>query len=108
MVQGSTQGHWRFPEKSLEEGYAYLMTHPGTPSVFMDHLDDEKLRNTIVKLGAIRKRMGIHCRSQASPSLTLAISRMSQPTSTMLQAESLSEGPVHLKMRQQKQRSLAI
>ncbi|KAK9863004.1 hypothetical protein WJX84_002802 [Apatococcus fuscideae] len=61
---GSTQGHWRFPEDSLEQGYAYLMTHPGTPSVFLDHLEPEKLRSVIVKLGALRKQQGIHCRSQ--------------------------------------------
>lgn len=61
---GSTQGHWRFPEESLEEGYAYLMTHPGTPSVFLDHIEQEKLRSVIVELGSLRKRNKIHCRSQ--------------------------------------------
>ena len=35
---GSTQGHWRFPAGRELEGYAYLLTHPGTPSVFFDHL----------------------------------------------------------------------
>lgn len=26
---GSTQGHWRFPGGALEQGYAYILTHPG-------------------------------------------------------------------------------
>ena len=76
MIQGSTQGHWRFPENSLEEGYAYLMSHPGTPSVFMDHLDSDKLRNVIVKLSALRKKLDIHCRSQAgSPFALLSLNK---------------------------------
>ena len=29
---GSTQGHWRFPAHALEQGYVYLLTHPGTPT----------------------------------------------------------------------------
>lgn len=29
---GSTQGHWRFPGHALEQGYAYILTHPGTPT----------------------------------------------------------------------------
>ena len=65
-LQGSTQGHWRFPEQSLEEGYAYLMTHPGTPSVFLDHIEQDKLRSVVVELARLRKKNGVHCRSQAS------------------------------------------
>ena len=66
-MQGSTQGHWRFPSRNLEEGYAYIMTHPGTPSVFLDHLDDGKLADVIRRLIALRKDADIHCRSQARP-----------------------------------------
>ncbi len=29
---GSTQGHWRFPGHALEQGYAYILTHTGTPT----------------------------------------------------------------------------
>lgn len=36
--QGSSQGHWRFPHHAVEQGYAYILTHPGTPCVFWDHL----------------------------------------------------------------------
>ncbi|XP_062103076.1 alpha-amylase 3, chloroplastic-like [Humulus lupulus] len=28
---GSTQGHWPFPRDKLAQGYAYILTHPGTP-----------------------------------------------------------------------------
>ncbi|XP_062107335.1 uncharacterized protein LOC133818463 [Humulus lupulus] len=29
---GSTQGHWPFPRDKLAQGYAYILTHPGTVS----------------------------------------------------------------------------
>lgn len=35
---GSTQNHWPFPAKLLSSGYAYILTHPGTPCVFYDHM----------------------------------------------------------------------
>jgi alpha-amylase len=35
---GSTLNHWPFPNNHLQEGYAYILTHPGTPCVFYDHL----------------------------------------------------------------------
>lgn len=40
---GSTLNHWPFPWQHLPEGYAYLLTHPGTPCVFIDHWNDEHL-----------------------------------------------------------------
>ena len=66
---GSTQGHWRFPEGSEAQGYAYIMTHPGTPTVFWDHVyewHDQNLVNDIKKLIAFRKECGIHCRSSVN------------------------------------------
>lgn len=30
--QGSTQGHWRFPQHGLEQAYVYIITHPGMNS----------------------------------------------------------------------------
>lgn len=38
---GSTLNHWPFPSHHLQEGYAYILTHPGTPCVFYDHLYQE-------------------------------------------------------------------
>lgn len=59
---GSTQGHWRFPAGKEIQGYAYILTHPGTPAVFYDHLFSNNC-NGISSLIAVRKRAGIHCRS---------------------------------------------
>ena len=63
-LQGSTQGHWRFPEEGHEQGLVYLMTHPGTPCMFYDDLLDDKKRNLMQKLIALRQKAGIHCRSE--------------------------------------------
>eukprot|EP00899_Mesostigma_viride_P015605 jgi/Mesvir1/24045/Mv10779-RA.1 len=61
---GSTQRHWPFPDHKVAEGYAYILTHPGTPTVFFDHVYFWGLHATIKKLIAIRTRAGIHCRSK--------------------------------------------
>ncbi|KAL9325394.1 hypothetical protein ACSQ67_006039 [Phaseolus vulgaris] len=59
---GSTQGHWRFPSGKEMQGYAYTLTHPGTPSVFFDHLFSH-YKTEISTLLSIRKRNKIQCRS---------------------------------------------
>jgi len=66
---GSTQGHWRFPEGAEAQGYVYILTHPGTPTVFWDHVydwHDGSLAQDIRKLIAFRKECGIHCRSKVN------------------------------------------
>ncbi|KAL9424111.1 hypothetical protein AB3S75_036064 [Citrus x aurantiifolia] len=60
---GSTQGHWRFPGGREMQGYAYILTHPGTPSVFYDHIFSH-YRQEIEALLSVRKRNKIHCRSR--------------------------------------------
>ncbi|KAL5582175.1 hypothetical protein UlMin_014617 [Ulmus minor] len=60
---GSTQGHWPFPRDKLTQGYAYILTHPGTPVIFYDHLYDFGIHDTITELIEARTRAGIHCRS---------------------------------------------
>nr|GMD45366.1 alpha-amylase 3, chloroplastic isoform X2 [Ipomoea batatas] len=60
---GSTQGHWRFPGGKEMQGYAYILTHPGTPSVFYDHIFSG-YRSEIGSLLSLRKRNKIHCRSK--------------------------------------------
>lgn len=60
---GSTQGHWPFPRDKLMQGYAYILTHPGTPVVFYDHFYDFGIHDVITELIEARKRAGIHCRS---------------------------------------------
>ncbi|KAL5722614.1 Alpha-amylase A type-3 [Ranunculus cassubicifolius] len=59
---GSTQGHWRFPGGKEMQGYAYILTHPGTPSVFHDHIFSH-YGSEIKALIALRKRTKINCRS---------------------------------------------
>ncbi|KAK8551949.1 hypothetical protein V6N12_040566 [Hibiscus sabdariffa] len=56
---GSTQKLWPFPSDKVMQGYAYILTHPGTPSIFYDHLFDWGLKDEITKLAAIRKDNGI-------------------------------------------------
>ncbi|KAL9264190.1 putative alpha-amylase 2 [Drosera capensis] len=62
---GSTQAHWAFPAHHIMEGYAYILTHPGIPSVFYDHFYDwgNSIHDQIVKLIQIRKLQDIHSRS---------------------------------------------
>ncbi|KAL2645486.1 hypothetical protein R1flu_013073 [Riccia fluitans] len=62
---GSTQAHWPFPSDRILQGYAYILTHPGQPSVFYDHFFDwgEKIKKALVDLIQIRKRNGLHSRS---------------------------------------------
>ncbi|XP_054809607.1 alpha-amylase 3, chloroplastic isoform X2 [Prosopis cineraria] len=59
---GSTQGHWRFPSGKEIQGYAYILTHPGTPTVFFDHIFSH-YHSEIAALVSLRKRNKIHCRS---------------------------------------------
>ncbi|XP_009411975.2 probable alpha-amylase 2 [Musa acuminata AAA Group] len=62
---GSTQGHWPFPSDHVIEGYVYILTHPGIPTVFYDHFYDwgNSYHNQIVKLMDIRCHQDIHSRS---------------------------------------------
>jgi hypothetical protein len=59
------KGHWRFPRDKEMQGYAYTLTHPGTPSVFFDHIFSH-YKKEIAALLSIRKRNGISCRSKVS------------------------------------------
>ena len=61
---GSTLNHWPFPANHLAEGYAYIITHPGSPCIFYDHFFAEGLGQTIRELIKIRSRLGIQCRSK--------------------------------------------
>ncbi|EOY15167.1 Alpha-amylase-like 2 isoform 2 [Theobroma cacao] len=47
------------------QGYAYILTHPGIPTVFYDHFYDwgDSIHEQIVKLMDVRRRQGIHSRS---------------------------------------------
>lgn len=49
----------------VEQGYAYILTHPGVPTVFWKHYFDwgEDLRNKITALINVRKVAGVHAGS---------------------------------------------
>ncbi|XP_031376111.1 alpha-amylase-like [Punica granatum] len=61
---GSTQKLWPFPSDKVMQGYAYILTHPGTPTVFYDHFFDWGLKEEISKLISIRARNGINEQSR--------------------------------------------
>jgi len=62
---GSTQGHWPFPGEFAGAGYAYILTHPGYPCLFWDHVFDwgEELKTSIELMvrARIRNRVGGRC-----------------------------------------------
>ncbi|GLJ24443.1 hypothetical protein SUGI_0466770 [Cryptomeria japonica] len=60
---GSTQNLWPFPSDKLLQGYAYILTHPGVPSIFYDHFEDMNLKDAIQNMIAIRKRNNIKANS---------------------------------------------
>ncbi|KAH9572420.1 hypothetical protein CY35_02G148700 [Sphagnum magellanicum] len=61
---GSTQGHWPFPGDKVMQGYAYILTHPGTPCIFYDHFYDWGLKEEIKSLIEVRKRNDIKANSK--------------------------------------------
>ena len=61
---GSTLNHWPFPAAHLGAGYAYILTHPGTPCVFYDHWNSNGLGDAIRDLMRVRREAGLHCRSK--------------------------------------------
>ncbi|MBI3039944.1 alpha-amylase [bacterium] len=60
---GSQQGFWPFPKEKVLQGYAYILTHPGIPCVFWEHLYDWNLKKDIKDLIEIRRRNGISSKS---------------------------------------------
>jgi alpha-amylase len=64
---GSTLNHWPFPGHRLQEGYAYIITHPGTPCIFYDHLyQPGGLREAILDLLALRNKHNLDCRAKVT------------------------------------------
>ncbi|KAL9259243.1 Alpha-amylase-like protein [Drosera capensis] len=59
----TTQGRHRSFGLSLQtviQGYAYILTHPGVPSIFYDHFFQWGLMEQIEALAAVRAKNGIH------------------------------------------------
>ena len=62
------QGLWSFPSGSEAVGYAYILTHPGTPCVFWPHYFNygTTLQSAIKTMISIRKAQGITSTSAVS------------------------------------------
>jgi alpha-amylase len=58
-------GTRHFPGKTVEMGYAYLMTHPGVPCIFWAHYFDwgTPTRQRIERLIKVRRVTGLHSRA---------------------------------------------
>jgi alpha-amylase len=63
---GSLQNHWPFPADKVLEGYAYILTHPGVPTVFWDHFFawGPEHQQVIQSLCLLRHEMGIQAESK--------------------------------------------
>lgn len=53
------QNHWPVPCGKVMQGYAYILTHPGIPTVYYPHVYNWNLRGAIKPLIDIRKEKGI-------------------------------------------------
>jgi alpha-amylase len=62
------QNHWPFPGDKILQGYAYILTHPGTPTVYWVHYFDwgTTNQNAIKTMISIRKSKGITNNSAVS------------------------------------------
>ncbi len=60
------QNHWPVPCGSVMQGYAYILTHPGIPTVYYLHVYDWALRASIKALIDVRKAAGITSTSAVS------------------------------------------
>ncbi len=58
-----SQDHWPFPADGVMQGYAYILTHPGIPTVYWVHFVDWGLGGPIGELVQLRKAAGIHAES---------------------------------------------
>lgn len=63
---GVGQNHWPVPCDKVMQGYAYVLTHPGIPSVYWPHVYDWGLRAGIKSLIAARRAAGITSTSAVS------------------------------------------
>jgi len=55
----SGQNHWPVPCGKVMQGYAYVLTHPGVPTVYYPHVYDWNLRAAIKTMIQLRKEKGI-------------------------------------------------
>ncbi|MBU8895116.1 alpha-amylase [Corallococcus sp. M34] len=53
------QNHWPFPSDKVMQGYAYILTHPGVPTVYWVHYYDWNQAAEINKLIQVRRAKGV-------------------------------------------------
>ncbi|AWL05875.1 alpha-amylase C-terminal beta-sheet domain-containing protein [Massilia oculi] len=75
---GNGQNYWSVPCGSVMEGYAYVLSHPGIPTVYYPHIYNWNLKTPISALMAARRTAGVHSTSpvaiqQATQGLYAAI-----------------------------------
>lgn len=51
--------HWPFPEHAVEQGYAYILSHPGIPCLFWTHMIADGGGGKIARLMDLRRKAGI-------------------------------------------------
>ncbi|WP_179958166.1 alpha-amylase C-terminal beta-sheet domain-containing protein [Chitinimonas arctica] len=56
---GAGQNHWPVPCDKVMQGYAYVLTHPGIPSLYYPHVYNWGLKDPIRTLLALRREQGI-------------------------------------------------
>lgn len=56
---GAGQNHWPVPCDKVMQGYAYILTHPGIPSVYYPHVYQWQQRDAIKALIQLRKEEGL-------------------------------------------------
>lgn len=56
---GSGQNLWSVPCDKVMEGYAYILSHPGIPTVFIPHVYDWNLKSSIGDLIKARRAAGV-------------------------------------------------
>jgi len=57
------QNHWPVPCDKVMQGYAYVLTHPGIPSVYYPHVYNWGLKASIQALISARKAAGVNSTS---------------------------------------------
>lgn len=60
---GNGQNHWSVPCGSVMQGYAYVLSHPGIPTVYYPHIYNWNLKTPIAALMAARRAAGVHSTS---------------------------------------------
>ncbi|GAA5219019.1 glucan 1,4-alpha-maltotetraohydrolase domain-containing protein [Corallincola platygyrae] len=63
---GNGQSHWPVPCDKVMQAYAYILTHPGVPSVYWAHYFDWGLGEQIKQLMQVRRDAGLHSDSSIS------------------------------------------